>query len=514
MFENDENKECPRTIEDAGTDKTVDLGSFENNDPTAEQPAIDAEDGGGKQPKRKGNRRKVVIGAAIVAVVAGLGIGIWALDGSQPQASEPANTAQEQEATDRISTGIVRFGIEAPNWNEKSSPFIAHVTGETDEGEQVDFYHAVWADGSTDTVELAEGTYQVAWTSAINADGSIYRTPDQPTEIVVAGDSNASGTDEGTADGGAADQAGDEAESDSGEIAGSESDASGSEQDQNDANTDNGQEEADESQGEETDGGAGGAADGEDATDIKVPVIDSDESFEQVPAEDVTQDDLDQILGEIGEAVGNGDETLSGDAGQDVIDSATENTGNNPNADKEEIEQAGEEASGNVSEEPQTPSGTGSSGSSSGSGSGSGSTGGSSSSSGSTGGGSTSGSGSGSSSSHTHNWVAQTEQQWVQDSAAYDEQVWVEDSAAWTETVQTGSHIECSCGQTFSNTTEWNAHNKAQGAGNQHSYSVVPTYETIYHEATGHYETVHHDATGHYETVTTGYKCSSCGATR
>ena len=52
------------------------------------------------------------------------------------------------------------------------------------------------------------------------------------------------------------------------------------------------------------------------------------------------------------------------------------------------------------------------------------------------------------------------------------------------------------------------------GAGNQHSYSVVPTYETIYHEATGHYETVHHDATGHYETVTTGYKCSSCGATR
>ena len=228
----------------------------------------------------------------------------------------------------------------------------------------------------------------------------------------------------------------------------------------------------------------------------------------------MTQDDLDQILGEIGEAVGNGDETLSGDAGQDVIDSATENAGNNPNADKEEIEQAGEEASGNVSEEPQTPSGTGSSGSSSGSGSGSGSTGGSSSSSGSTGGGSTSGSGSGSSSSHTHNWVAQTEQQWVQDSAAYDEQVWVEDSAAWTETVQTGSHIECSCGQTFSNTTEWNAHNKAQGAGNQHSYSVVPTYETIYHEATGHYETVHHDATGHYETVTTGYKCSSCGATR
>ena len=47
-----------------------------------------------------------------------------------------------------------------------------------------------------------------------------------------------------------------------------------------------------------------------------------------------------------------------------------------------------------------------------------------------------------------------------------------------------------------------------------HSYSVVPKYETIHHDATGHYETVHHDATGHYETVTTGYKCSECGATK
>ena len=118
--------------------------------------------------------------------------------------------------------------------------------------------------------------------------------------------------------------------------------------------------------------------------------------------------------------------------------------------------------------------------------------------------------------SHTHDWVTQTSQKWVQDSAAWDEQVWVQDSAAWDETVQVGETIQCSCGATFANTAAWNAHNKDlminQGVG--HSYSVVPNYQTIHHEATGHYETVHHEATGHYETVTSGYRCSSCGATK
>lgn len=417
--------ETRRPANDAGTMGVPDAEASHDIDMVTDVPKAESLDTDERSDNEGGRHRKVLIIAILLLAAIGLCSGILVLSGVQPQ--EGRREGSEQGQGDSIESVSVGLAIDAEGWIEGSSPFLAHITGETGDGDAVDFWHAVWPDGTGSVVELPAGTYRISWTSAINADGSIYREPGEPGELTVgAGDTEIGG------------------------------------------------------------------------------------SFEQIPAEDVTQDDLDQILGEIGEAVGNGDETLSGDAGQGVIDSATENAGNNPNADKEEIEQAGEEASGNVSEEPTTPSGTGSS---SGSGSGS-SAGGSSSSSGSAGGGSTSGSGSGSSSSHAHSWVAQTEQQWVQDSAAYDEQVWVEDSAAWTETVQTGSHIECSCGQTFSNTTEWNAHNKAQGAGNQHSYSVVPTYETIYHEATGHYETVHHDATGHYETVTTGYKCSSCGATK
>ena len=250
---------------------------------------------------------------------------------------------------------------------------------------------------------------------------------------------------------------------------------------------------------------------------------DIEESFEQVPADQVTQDDLDAILDDIEEAVGSGDDTLTGEAGQTVVDTATGNAANNPNADKDAIEDAKEEAEGNVADTPAKPeAGTG----------GSQSTGNEkpatdskpaadTNSKPATGGGSSSSSeskpsGGSSKPAHSHNWVAQTSQQWVQDSAAWDEQVWVQDSAAWDETVQTGSYVQCSCGYSCGSTGEWDAHVQAQIAAGSydHSYSVVPKYETIHHEATGHYETVHHDATGHYETVTTGYKCSGCGATK
>lgn len=341
------------------------------------------------------------------------------------------------------ATTIVVLGIDAQGWAEGSSPFIVHITGETIEGETVDFYHAVWPDGSTDTVELAAGTYEITWTSAINADGSIYRVPGEPVRVVIDGGSSGSGGQE----------------------------------------------------------------------------IGADSSFEQVPAEDVTQDDLDQILGDIEQAVGKGDETLSGDAGQGVIDSATGNASNNPNADQDKIDQAGEEASGNVSEEPQVPSSTGGSssgngGSVSGGGSTVGSTGGSS-----TGGGSgSSGSesdGGNSSATHTHNWVAQittvhhdAEYRTVHHEAEY--------RTVHHDAVTEERHICNGCGADI--TGNESAHIKANilnGCGGWHS--ELKTIQAAYDE-----QVLVRDAydervlvrDAYDETVTTGYKCSTCGATR
>ena len=167
---------------------------------------------------------------------------------------------------------------------------------------------------------------------------------------------------------------------------------------------------------------------------------------------------------------------------------------------------------------------------------------------------------------HTHNWVAVTK---IVHHDAVTSQVWKEDTAAWDETVVTkaawdeqvlsqaaydeqvlvseaydepvygwvdvcnacghhfwtadddvGDHMEAGCWSSWH--AEW------LQIGTTHHDAV---YNTVHHDAvytTVHHDAettvVHHDATGHYETVvtqaawdetvTTGYKCSGCGATK
>ena len=143
---------------------------------------------------------------------------------------------------------------------------------------------------------------------------------------------------------------------------------------------------------------------------------------------------------------------------------------------------------------------------------------------------------------HTHNWVAVTAT--VHHDATYKD-VWVQDSAAWDETIVTKEAwdepvyqevIKCNvCGfiypsdDTFSDVYAEHAFvNPGDGGG---YYSTTIQTGTVHHDAEttvvhhdAEYTTVHHDATGHNEkvvdqaawdeTVTTGYKCSGCGATK
>ena len=218
-------------------------------------------------------------------------------------------------------------------------------------------------------------------------------------------------------------------------------------------------------------------------------------------AEDVTQDDLNNVLDAVKKAVEKGDDTLKGDAGKDVVDKVAEAVKATGKVDESKVEEAKQEAETKASE-PSAGSNAGQPAATTGSNGNSGSNAGSadkapasqpastpSASQPSDNGGSSQGGTS--QPEHVHNWVAQTEQRWVQDSAAWDEQC------------PTGSYIQCSCGQRFDNQAQWSQHNKSLGFGQGHSYSVQETYGTV-----------HHDATGHYETVTTGYVCSGCGASK
>ncbi len=166
---------------------------------------------------------------------------------------------------------------------------------------------------------------------------------------------------------------------------------------------------------------------------------------------------------------------------------------------------------------------------------------------------------------HTHTWVPVTntvhhdatyKTVWVQDSAAWDETVVTKDAwdenvlvqdawdenvlvqDAWDEPTYSWVAICNACGHVFSAGESvgdhmeagcWSSwHHEQRQTGSVHHEAVYntvhhdPVYSTVHHEA----ETtvVHHEATGHNEqvvdqeawdeTVTTGYKCSGCGATK
>ena len=171
---------------------------------------------------------------------------------------------------------------------------------------------------------------------------------------------------------------------------------------------------------------------------------------------------------------------------------------------------------------------------------------------------------------HTHNWVAVTK---IVHHDAVTSQVWKEDTAAWDETVVTkaawdeqvlsqeaydeqvlvseaydepvyGWSAVCNvCGYHFpldATSDDIGYHEVVDpGCGGGWHDVLVQTgtthhdavYSTVHHDAvytTVHHDAettvVHHEATGHYETVvtqaawdetvTTGYKCSGCGATK
>ena len=168
---------------------------------------------------------------------------------------------------------------------------------------------------------------------------------------------------------------------------------------------------------------------------------------------------------------------------------------------------------------------------------------------------------------HTHTWVPVTKKVhhdatyktvWVQDQAAWDETVvtkeaWDEQvlvTAAWDETVVTKEAWDepvygwvdiCNvCGTAFSSIDDrdihiwidpgcggsWHAEQRQTGTVHHEAETTTvhhdAVYSTVHHNAET--TTVHHDAIGHNEQVvdkaawdeevTTGYKCSGCGAAK
>lgn len=157
---------------------------------------------GGKAPLK----RKVVIGAAVALVVAGLGLGgAWATGAFTPKSEtakvEVDSGAHKKQVSEKAEATVDwTVKIEAEGVTADSSPLITRYvcTEGTEEG--TEFYHATAASDAIegkDSVRLTEGTWEISAIPIINPDGSI-TTPAGGGEQAVSGDQKGSGSTEFT----------------------------------------------------------------------------------------------------------------------------------------------------------------------------------------------------------------------------------------------------------------------------------------------------------------------------
>lgn len=240
-------------------------------------------------------------------------------------------------------------------------------------------------------------------------------------------------------------------------------------------------------------------------------------ALEKVDADKVTEDDLTAIAKDVAEAVKKGDSTLTGERGVRVVNIFQTNIGSNTNADTDAVEKETGKAEETAKEEksdaktPETTGGKGDDGKTDSKPSG----------------GNSSNSGSNTNSggsskkddapAHQHNWVAQTKT--VHHDAQYKT---VHHDAVthqvWHDPVTEEHYICNQCGADITSDPWGHINNSLMNGGNCGSYHSI--YVTV---KQGYSETVTDEAVWDEqvlvskawdETVTTGYKCSSCGATK
>lgn len=247
-------------------------------------------------------------------------------------------------------------------------------------------------------------------------------------------------------------------------------------------------------------------------------------TFNKVDADKVTKDDLTAIAKDVAAAVKKGDSTLTGDKGVEVVKKFEDNIKKNPNADADAVEKEtgkAEETAKEDKSDAKTPETSDNKKNDSGSKNDSGNNGsGNKSDSKPSGGSGNSGSGSSSGGSskkddttaHQHNWVAQTKT--VHHDAQYKT---VHHDAVthqvWHDAVTEEHYICNQCGADITS-DPW-GHLDAYDHGGYHSSYVTVKqgyYETVTDKAA--YDEQVQVSAARDETVTTGYKCSSCGATK
>lgn len=287
----------------------------------------------------KGNFTRKTIAIALALGLAGTG---GALTSCSKKAETPKTESQAAEAT---PTGTLQFDVHAnqdDTWTPDSSPLIAHIesaeqtntasansntSDSTDEQQkaqpQTSFYHAIKPaqDGSSrvsDTVTVPAGTYRIRYITPVNMDGSAFAVGNAEAGKASTGTSNSPAHEAVVT---APDPVAEDAASTiSNTVTPAEQPTAAENQPAEETKPAEQPKPA-----EETQPADGTTVPPETTTPVDTPI-------DHVPADQVTDGELQEIVDNTGTAVENGDDSLKGENGKDAVTKVEEGVKNNPNA--------------------------------------------------------------------------------------------------------------------------------------------------------------------------------------
>lgn len=122
-------------------------------------------------------KQAIAIVVAIVLIVAlSVTVATGAFSKNADLASDPTNAPKETETTKQTIIDEIKLNVTSPDekWTAESSPAIIHIKGTDENTKETDFYHAITFGKEEPNISLVSGEYELTVVAPINADGSIH----------------------------------------------------------------------------------------------------------------------------------------------------------------------------------------------------------------------------------------------------------------------------------------------------------------------------------------------------
>lgn len=231
--------------------------------------------------------------AIAVAIVLIVALAIAGVTGAFSKNAELETALKQTEATQQTIIDEIKLNVTSPDekWTADSSPAIVHIVGTDDDTKDTDFYHAISYGKEEPNISLVSGEYELTVVAPINSDGSIH----------VLANANKDTDGDGKNDALAFDSA---------DYANAESE------------------------------------------DEKLLV---EITIKQIPADQVTDEMMKEVVDNIKTAIANGDDTLKGDNGKQILDTVNKNVDANEHISDETKESTKETTESAQSETESKP---------------------------------------------------------------------------------------------------------------------------------------------------------------